>query len=85
MARPDLKDVPFIKLAIWSLVIGLLLYVFNTTAEEFYTWLIETSVSVFEWLRDVLKDAFPYMLMGAAIVVPLWGLTRLWAYIRNKA
>lgn len=81
MANRSIREIPLLQLAIWSLVVGMVLYLFDSTPQELITWVIETSQSLFEWFT---QNVFTYVLMGAIIVIPVWGISRLWAYVRNK-
>jgi len=76
--------IPVVKLIIWCLVIGLILSFFNTTPEDVYAWAGETGRSIFEWLLNFGQKVGPYVVMGAILVLPIWGLSYLWNWMKSK-
>ena len=76
--------IPVLKLLIWCLVIGLLLSFFNATPEGVYAWAGETGKAVFEWLWEFGENIGPYVLMGAMLVLPIWGITYLWSLFKGR-
>ena len=76
--------IPVLKLVIWCLVIGLALSFFNATPEDVYAWAGETGRAIFEWLMEVGQKIGPYILMGAMIVLPIWGLSYIWRWFKSR-
>ena len=76
--------VPILKLVIWCLVIGLVLSLFNATPEGVYAWAGETGRAVFEWLWELGQNIGPYVLMGAMLVLPIWGLSYMWRWFKSR-
>jgi 8-oxo-dGTP pyrophosphatase MutT (NUDIX family) len=66
-----------VRLAIISIVVGVVLSVFGITPRNFFArldelarWIYDLGFGAVEWLLD-------YMVLGAMIVVPMWLLARL--------
>ena len=76
--------VPVLKLLIWCLIIGLVLSFFNATPEGVYAWAGETGQAIFEWLFEFGQNIGPYVLMGAMLVLPIWGLALLWKWFKSR-
>ncbi|PCI40065.1 MAG: hypothetical protein COB46_07610 [Rhodospirillaceae bacterium] len=76
--------IPVVKLIIWCLVIGFALSFFNTTPENVYAWAGETGKSIFEWFLSVGERIGPFVLMGAILVLPIWGISYLWRWMKTK-
>ena len=76
--------IPILKLLIWCLVIGLLLSFFNATPEGVYAWAGETGKAVFEWFWDFGQKIGPFVLMGAMLVLPIWGISYLWKMFKGR-
>ncbi|MBL4692068.1 MAG: hypothetical protein JKY92_01920 [Magnetovibrio sp.] len=81
MAAPR---VPVVKLIIWCLVIGLALSFFNATPEDVYAWAGEAGRSVFEWALNFGQKIGPYILMGALLVLPIWGVSYVLKLMKRK-
>ncbi len=70
--------IPVFKLIVWSLVIGLVLALFNVSPKDIYAWAGEMGGTVFTWLWTFGQTIGPYIVMGAMVVLPVWGATFLW-------
>lgn len=82
MATPP--RIPILKLVIWCLVIGLLLSLFNATPEGVYAWAGDTGRAISEWVWEFGQNIGPYVLMGAMLVLPLWGISYLWRWFKSR-
>ena len=76
--------IPVVKLVIWCLVIGLLLAMFNATPERVYAWAGETGQAIFEWFYGVGQSLGPYILMGAMLVLPVWGFFYIIKWFKSR-
>ena len=76
--------IPVVKLVIWCLVIGFALSFFNATPEDVYAWAGETGKAIFEWFLNFGQNIGPYILMGAVLVLPIWGISYLLQLLKSK-
>lgn len=73
-----------IKIAVASLLVGLLLSFFNTKPQELLGMLGETAKSIFKWLASMLEGSIEYILLGAAVVIPIYLVVLAWRMLRGK-
>ena len=70
------KNIEFgtiIKLAVWSLIVGFILYQLKLSPGDIYGWIANTLAGMWDWLAG---SGLEYMLLGAAIVVPIYLISR---------
>ena len=93
MAKPDAKSVvsTTIKLLVISLLVGWALTVFDITPQQLMADLggtiksiFEVFVDLFRWVVSQFGGAVSYVLLGAVVVVPIWILMKLWAYVKER-
>lgn len=72
-----------LRLAVASLAIGLVLSLLGVTPVDILQRTADLAVGVWGTLVDVLGWAGSYMLLGALVVLPLWGLAWLWRRLRG--
>ena len=82
MATPP--RIPILKLLIWCLIIGLILAFFNATPEGVYAWAGETGRAVAQWFWEFGQSIGPYIVMGALLVLPIWGISYLWRWFKSR-
>jgi len=70
--RLDLGTI--IKLVIYSLLVGALLYWLEVSTGDVYSWIINKIAEIWHWL---MNTGLKYMLLGATIVVPIFIISRL--------
>lgn len=63
-----------IKLAIYSMIVGALLYWLELSTGDIFGWLLNQIAKIWHWLANT---GLKYMLLGATIVVPLFVISRL--------
>ncbi len=73
-----------VKILIASLIVGLLLTWLNVDPTTLLNDLVGLARDLFEWSVSVLGDAMTYVVVGAVVVVPLWGITYLWRMLRGR-
>ncbi|RDE08900.1 DUF6460 domain-containing protein [Pelagibacterium lacus] len=73
-----------VRLIIMSLVVGFLMSVFGISPEAIFRSFQGFVNSIFDNGFEVFRDAFAYVLTGAAIVLPLWFVGRLLAAGRRR-
>lgn len=76
--------IPVLKLVIWCLVIGIVLAMFNASPEDVYVWAGETGRAIAEWFWEFGHRIGPFMLMGAMLVLPIWGISYLWKWFKTR-
>ena len=73
-----------IKLLVISFFVGLILSFFSVNPRELLSLLGDTGKQIFQIIADFFEWALQYILLGAVVVVPIWGLLALWRAARNK-
>ena len=61
-----------LKLFILSVIVGIVLSVFNIDPEKLLGSIGGTVESIFNVLVDALEWAVPFVLIGAVVVIPIW-------------
>ena len=93
MAKPEAKTVisTTIKLIVISLLVGWALTVFDITPQQLMADLggtlrsiIEVFVDLFRWVVSQFGGAVSYILLGAVVVLPIWIVMKLWAYVKER-
>lgn len=67
----------FIRLAIISIIVGLILSIFGITPRNFFYVLDGFARTVYDMGFDAVVWALEYLALGAMLVVPIWLLMRL--------
>ncbi|NVJ70704.1 MAG: hypothetical protein HWE08_10150 [Alphaproteobacteria bacterium] len=62
-----------LKLAIWSFLVGLLLYWLEWSPGDVYGWIADKLAAIWNWL---VGSGLQYVLLGATIVVPIYLITQ---------
>lgn len=73
-----------IKLIILSLVVGFVLHYFGLTPVEVFEGFFENVGDLFRWAMRHAQEIGLYLMTGAVIVVPVWGVFALLRYLRNR-
>ncbi|MDP6120358.1 MAG: DUF6460 domain-containing protein [Rhodospirillales bacterium] len=73
-----------IKIAIASLIIGLLLGFFDIDPRELLAYFGETVQHMFSVVAPVVEWAVKYVLLGAIVVVPIWLTFFAIGWLRNR-
>ena len=73
----------FLKIAIASLITGVLLARLNLSAEQILLELGLTPQGVIEMMESGLKWAVPNIILGSRVVVPVWLVIYLFRPPRN--
>ncbi|MBC8269151.1 MAG: hypothetical protein H8E36_10420 [Rhodospirillaceae bacterium] len=73
-----------IKLAIGSLLLGLLLRFFAVNPRNLLEGLGDTALAIFDTLAGILAWAVEYILIGAIVIVPIWLVIYAWGKFRGK-
>ncbi|HER27496.1 MAG TPA: hypothetical protein ENI69_10345 [Rhodospirillales bacterium] len=73
-----------IRLAIISLVLGLLLSFFSVNPQDLLEMLGSTALGIFNAVARVLEWSVQYILIGVIVVVPVWLVIKAWRVLRGK-
>lgn len=73
-----------IKLAVASVVVGFVMSYLDLTPRQAFEGMGEAAVEVFEMGSSVFEWGFSYLLLGAAVVIPIWLIAMGWKMLRNK-
>ncbi|NQU58734.1 MAG: hypothetical protein HQ513_16020 [Rhodospirillales bacterium] len=73
-----------IKLAIGSLLLGLLLRFFSISPRKLLEGLGDTALEIFDIIAGMLAWAVEYILIGAIVIVPIWLVLVAWRSFRGK-
>lgn len=73
-----------LKLFILSLVVGIVLSVFDIDPENLLGAIGGTVESIFRVTVDALEWAVPFVLIGAVVVVPVWLILTLLRLARRR-
>ena len=67
----------FIRLALISIVVGILLSVFGITPRNFFQSLDDIARYIYDMGFGAIEWALQYMVLGAMIVIPVWLIARV--------
>lgn len=73
-----------IKIAVASLLLGLLLSFFSVSPRNLLEGLGSTALEIFDIIAGMLAWAVEYILVGAIVIVPIWLILVLWRKFRGK-
>ena len=71
-----------VKLTIYSLIVGAVLYWLRLSPGEIYGWIANKIASMWNWL---MGTGLEYILLGASIVVPLYLLLHFKDRMKNRS
>jgi len=58
-----------IKLTVWSLIVGAMLFWLDTSPADVYGWIFDKVAGFWGWIS---QSGIQYVLVGASIVVPVY-------------
>lgn len=73
-----------VKLFVLSLIVGIVLSVFDIRPETLLADFGDTAVRIFKTLVSAVEWAVPYVLVGAVVVVPVWLIASAFQLIRRR-
>ena len=73
MSKLDLDLSTIIKLVIWSMAVGALLYWLEWSTGDIFGWVANKIAAVWHWMAGT---GIKYILLGATIVVPVFLFSR---------
>ena len=73
-----------VKLVLVSFLVGWLLTMFDVTPLEVFENLTGTVGDIYRWAFSNIRWAAEYILIGAVIVLPIWGIVAGLNYAQEK-
>lgn len=73
-----------VKLVVVSLVVGYVISALDVTPEDVLNNFGETVHSLYNFAARGVQWAADYVVLGAIIVLPIWGISALLNYLNNK-
>ena len=73
-----------LKLAIASVVVGIVLAVFGIRPIDLWQDFIDTFVRVWEMGFDAIRWSGEYFVLGAVVVIPIFIVVRLWSFLVER-
>ncbi len=73
-----------VKLAVISLLLGMVISFFNVSPRGILQMLGTTVQDIMATLLSIFEWAFSYILVGAVVVVPIWLIVVAWRTVRGK-
>ena len=73
-----------IKLVIASLLVGLALSILSIDPQALLAGLGDTALAVFEFAVRIVEWSAKYIVIGAAVVIPIWLVMVGWRYLRRR-
>lgn len=74
----------FIRLALLSVVVGIVLSVLGITPQNFLERLNTIITNIYNLGFDAFESILGYLLLGAMVVVPIWLVTRVVSASRRR-
>ena len=81
--RPPIRLGKIVKLAILCLVVGLVLSAIGVEPLEFWSWAGSVATGLYDWLVSVFGKLGSYVVIGAAVVIPIWAARWLYRRLRR--
>jgi hypothetical protein len=75
---------PIVKIAVWSLVVGLGLALLGVSPRALLASIGGTAQDIFKVFVDLFQWALEYILLGAVVVLPIWGVICAYRFARGK-
>ena len=73
-----------IKLAVVSVIVGFVMSYLGLTPRQAFEGMGEAAVEVFEMGSALFEWGLSYLLLGAAVVIPIWLIAMGWKMLRNR-
>lgn len=80
---PPIRLGKIIKLGLLCLVVGLVLSAVGLDPLEFWSWAGSVVSGLWDWLVGVFGGLGGYVVIGAAVVVPIWAARRIYRRLRR--
>lgn len=84
MQLPVITVKKIIGLVLLCLVVGFVMRFFGIGPDSFWRWIINLGETLFETAKSILSNGLEYLLVGAAVVVPIYLIIYLSKALRRK-
>lgn len=73
------------KLALACVAVGIILAIFGVDPYSIWENFLATALQIWDMGFDLVDWALKYLLLGAIIVVPIWGISRVWSIVFDRS
>ncbi len=80
---PPIRFGKIVKLALLCLVVGLVLSAIGLEPLELWSWAGSVVSGIFDWLVGVFGKLGSYVVIGAAVVIPIWAARQFYLRLRR--
>ncbi len=80
---PPIRLGKIVKLALLCLVVGLVLSAIGVEPLEFWSWAGSVVTGLYDWLVGVFGKLGSYVVIGAAVVIPIWAAREFYLRLRR--
>ena len=80
---PPIRFGKIVKLALLCLLVGLVLSAIGVEPLEFWSWAGSVASGFYDWLVRVFGKLGSYVVIGAAVVIPIWAARALYHRLRR--
>lgn len=84
MPAPRISFRWLLKIAIWCLIVGVVLSALGVTPENFWASLWRVATDLYEWGASAFGGLWDYILIGAAVVIPIVAARLLWQFVSKR-
>ncbi len=80
---PPFRPGKIVKLALLCLLVGLAMSALGVGPLEFWSWAGSVASEFYDWLVRVFGKLGSYVVIGAAVVIPIWAARALYHRLRR--
>ena len=73
-----------LKIVLWCLIVGVVLSALGVTPADFWNSLWRIAQDVYRWGAAAFGGVWDYILIGAAVVIPLIVFRFLWGLVSSR-
>lgn len=84
MTLPPITITKVIKIILLCLVVGFIMTVLGLGPDTLWNWAIKLAENAFDLARTIVTDGLEYILVGAAVVIPIYLIIYLTRVMRRK-
>lgn len=84
MQMPEVTAGKIVQLVILCLVVGFIMGVFGIGPDEFWNWIIRLGERALKLIKNILTDGLDYLLVGAAVVLPIYAVIFIARLVKKK-
>ncbi|MEX1148000.1 MAG: DUF6460 domain-containing protein [Sphingomonadales bacterium] len=84
MDLPPITLSKIVKIILLCLVVGFIMTVLGIGPDSLWNWGIKVAENAFDLMRALFTNGFEYILVGAAVVIPIYLIIYLSRVMRRK-